>query len=568
MGSPGLIPVSLSDFIYAALGEEFGLLGLLVIVALFCFLVYRAVRVAIRSEKTFHRYLAAGIGFYFGIQSILIIGGNIGFLPLTGVTLPFISYGGSSLLISFIAFGILYILSQDVQPVIEVKKAADRKRFYWAGIALIGVLIIEFIISSLLGFWFKQSLIARPENTRWAVADRFVPRGDILDRNSQVIVTSTGEIGEITRENNYIPLSPIVGYASPIYGQTGIEASMYPYLRGLEGYSGLSAAIQRLVYNQPPDGLNIKLTIDLTLQKAADDLLGDQKGAVILINANNGEILTMASHPYYDSNTFETDWETLVNDENAPLVNRVTQGLYPASGTLMPFIVASQANLISTYTDPAMILKGLNLSDCAVKISQIDWPSLISSGCLMAQKELAAYTSEAPLVSLYQQLGFFTTPSLRLPVVEGDHPTISDLEAFYRGETINVSPLQLAMAASALSNNGTLLAPRIVIGYEDPDNTWVSFPKLGDDQEVFEPQAAGKISELLAVTDSPRWQVVSTGQTADDTPITWFVSGTNSDWQGQPYVVVTILEADNPALAAEIGTSLLEQAMNLTSNNP
>ncbi len=568
LGSPGLIPVSLSDFIYAALGEEFGLFGLLVIVLLFSFLVYRAIRVAIRSERTFHRYLAGGIAFYFGIQSILIIGGNIGFLPLTGVTLPFISYGGSSLVVSFIAFGILLILSQETQPVSETQTKSDQKRFYWMGIALISVLVIEFVISSLLGFWFKSSLVDRPENARWAVADRFVPRGEIVDRNSQVLVTSRGATGEITRENNYIPLSPIVGYTNPIYGQTGIEASMYSYLRGLKGYTGLETAIQQLFYNQPPKGLNIKLTLDLTLQKTADNLLGEQKGAIILMNAANGEILAMASHPYFDSTSLETDWETLVNDVNAPLVNRVTQGLYPAGGTLMPFIAASQNNLLSTYPDPVMILPSVNaISDCAVKISELNWPSLISNGCLMAQAGLAEYTGLDPLLSLYQQLGFFTSPDLRLPVADVDQPAVSDITAFFKGENVNISPLQMAMAASALTNQGILPAPRIVIGYEDPESTWVSFPKLGENIEVFEPEQATQFINLLAINDMPRWQAISTVQSIEDSPISWFVSGTTSDWQGQPYVVVVILEADDLSLAAEIGTTLLDQAMNLTVNN-
>lgn len=569
LGSPGLVPVSLSDFIFAALGEEFGLLGILVIILLFSFLVYRAIRVAIRSEKIFHRYLAGGIAFYFGIQSILIIGGNIGFLPLTGVTLPFISYGGSSLVVSFIAFGILFILSQETHPNSEIKESGDRKRFYWTGIALICVLVIEFVISSLIGFWFESSLVARPENARWSVADRFVPRGDIVDRNNQVIVSNTGITGEITRENNYLPLSPIVGYTNPVYGQTGIEASMYPYLRGLEGYSGLAPAIQQLVYNQPPEGLNIKLTLDLTLQKTADDFLGEQKGGVILMNAATGEILTMSSHPYFDSITLESDWETLVIDENAPLVNRVTQGLYPAGGTLFPFIAASQNNLLKTYPDPVMILPSINdISNCTVEISQLDWSSLIGSGCLAAQTGLADYTGLDPILSLFQQLGFFTSPNLRLPVSDMDQPPVGDNLAFYRGESVVISPLQMAMAASALTNNGTVAAPRIVIGYEDPEFQWLSFPKLGENVEVFKPDQTVQITDLLTAGDAPRWQVISTIQTDEGSPITWFVSGTTSGWQGQPYVVVVTLEADDPGLAAEIGTTILDQAMNLVISNP
>ena len=276
----------------------------------------------------------------------------------------------------------------------------------------------------------------------------------------------------------------------------------------------------------------------------------------------------MASHPYFNPATLESDWESLVNDENAPLVNRVTQGLYPAGGTLMAFIAATQSDLLLIYPDPVTILQTGGLgNDCAVKISEIDWSSLIGSGCLNAQASLAEYIGLDPLISLYQQMGFFSSPDLRLPVSDVTKPAVTDVDAFYNGEEISVSPLQMAMAASTLTNNGTLPSPRIVIGYEDPDNNWVSFPKLGESTNVFEPNRVVQITNLLALSESPRWQVVSAIQAADGSPITWFVSGTTADWQGQPYVVVVTLEARDPVIAAGIGTTLLDEAMNLVVNN-
>ena len=150
-----------------------------------------------------------------------------------------------------------------------------------------------------------------------------------------------GTSGEITREIQYQELSPILGYTSAIYGQTGIEAAMYPYLRGLEGYPESTILLRDLLYNQPPEGLNIRLTLDLFNQQIADDALGDSSGSAILMNAETGEILAMASHPYFNPATLDEDWEMLTGDENAPLINRATQGEYPVGTALFPFVMTT-----------------------------------------------------------------------------------------------------------------------------------------------------------------------------------------------------------------------------------
>jgi hypothetical protein len=568
LGSPNLIPVSVSDFIYAAIGEELGLFGLLAIVTLVAFLVYRAVRIAIHAKEPFHRFLAAGIAFYFGFQSILIIGGNIGLLPLTGVTLPFVSYGGSSLLVSFIALGILLTISQ-AAPELDFQPKKPQPRLFWSSIAIVAILLLEFIVSSLEGFWFMSRLVDRPENTRWAIADRFVPRGDIVDRNNQVIVTSEGITGALERVNSTIPLSPIVGYTDPVYGQTGIEAAMYPYLRGLEGYTSLDPDLRDLLYNQPMTGLNVRLTLDLNIQSAADDLLGDRQGTVLLMNAASGEILAMASHPYFDSNDLEDNWETLLEDENGPLVNRSTQGLYPAGGTLFPFILADQNDLLSIDADPENLLPELTgTMDCALPLTDISWANLASNGCLDAQEGLADAVGLESLLSLYERMGFYSSPALHLAVADIDPPAVSDLTAFFRGaESIDISPLQMAVAASALSNDGILTAPRIVIGYQSSEGDWETLPKLGENQQALTAAQANGIAELLGVENSPLWRMTSTVTTAEDEPVSWFVAGTTSDWQGQPYVVVVVLEDNAPEEAAAIGTAILEQTINLTSSN-
>lgn len=110
-GFPQYIPVVHSDFAFAAIAEEWGLIGSLGVVGCFALLAHRGLRLALLAERPFRRYLAAGIVILFSAQAILIMGGVTKLLPLTGVTLPFVSYGGSSMFISYIMAGLLLFLS-------------------------------------------------------------------------------------------------------------------------------------------------------------------------------------------------------------------------------------------------------------------------------------------------------------------------------------------------------------------------------------------------------------------------------------------------------------------------
>jgi cell division protein FtsW len=111
-GSPTYIPVVHSDFVFAALAEEWGLLGVIVVIACIAIIVMRGMRTALRQQgKPFLALLAVGLSMLVATQSLLIMAGVLKLAPLTGVTLPYMSYGGSSLLVSFIIVGLLLRLS-------------------------------------------------------------------------------------------------------------------------------------------------------------------------------------------------------------------------------------------------------------------------------------------------------------------------------------------------------------------------------------------------------------------------------------------------------------------------
>ncbi len=111
-GYPGIIPVVHSDFAFAAIAEEWGLIGTLGVVGTLAVLVVRGMRVAAGARQPFNMLLAAGLSALIAVQSLLIMGGVLRLMPLTGVTLPFVSYGGSALLTNFAAVGLLLVLSE------------------------------------------------------------------------------------------------------------------------------------------------------------------------------------------------------------------------------------------------------------------------------------------------------------------------------------------------------------------------------------------------------------------------------------------------------------------------
>ncbi len=106
-GYPGLIPAVHTDFIFSEFGEELGLVGTLAILGLYLVLVFRGFYIALRAWRGFDQLIAVGFTTIFGLQAFIIIAGDIKLIPLTGITLPFVAYGGSSIITNFLMAGML-----------------------------------------------------------------------------------------------------------------------------------------------------------------------------------------------------------------------------------------------------------------------------------------------------------------------------------------------------------------------------------------------------------------------------------------------------------------------------
>jgi cell division protein FtsW (lipid II flippase) len=114
-GRPDLVPYAESDFIVASLGEELGLTGLLVILLCYLVLAQRGLRTAIGVRDGFGKLLAGGLAFVVALQCFVVVGGITRIIPLTGLTMPFLAYGGSSLLANWIIVALLLRISDDAR---------------------------------------------------------------------------------------------------------------------------------------------------------------------------------------------------------------------------------------------------------------------------------------------------------------------------------------------------------------------------------------------------------------------------------------------------------------------
>lgn len=515
MGSPWLVPLSHSDLVFSAIAEETGLVGVMGVLLILALISARGLQAALYARDHYHRYLAAGLTALIGGQSLLIIGGTLRLLPLTGVTLPLVSYGGSSLITQFICLLLL----------IQVSDRAERDPapLYRPApyLQLGGFLLAGFAACALIAGWWtlprSDALLGRTDNQRRAIADRYVRRGAILDRSNTPINHSTGRAGQLERQTAYPMLSNVVGYTNPTYGQAGLEASMDDYLRGLRGNPGWTIWLEHLLYGQPPPGLDVRLTIDLDLQQQVDDLLGQETGAVVVLDASSGQILAMASQPGFDANQLEQQWESLVNDPAAPLLNRAAMGSYPAGDLELLFPDGFAPLLLNP--SPAMRMPGLQ--------SNPEYDP--GSGGLESAAGLQS-GNEDPGSSLNQ-------------------PTVSTPDRY--------SPLQMALAAATVSGGGVRPAPQIVAAVKTPQAGWVPLDPLSNPVQALDAETANQIAIRYLFAGFPLWGKTLVIAPGTEDALTWYLGGTLPEEGRTPYAISVVLEDQNPRLAEQIGLEIL-----------
>jgi cell division protein FtsW (lipid II flippase) len=568
MGLPEVVPINHSDFIFTSMVEETGLLGAIGLLVLIIFLCLRALRISLQARDAYQRYLAIGLSAYLARQSLLIIGGNIRMLPLTGVTLPFVSYGGSSMLASFIALLLLSLVSNE-----GVKRSAPILN--WRPTLLVAaILLAAFGLAAVISGWWgvvrAPDLLTRADNVRRAESDSFVPRGALLDREGNVLNQNGGDPGDYSRQYLYPQFVNVIGYSHPKYGQSGLEDGLDPILRGEEGQPAITVWLNHLLYGQPAPGLNVRLTIDLDLELRAAELLDGEQGAAVAMDAETGELLALSSEPSFDPLTLDENWESLLASEASPLMNRAVQGSYAPGSALGPFLLAAAQmdGVAATLPTELSFAIDEHRYECMREPQDAEnWTELIKAGCPGALAQLGIALGGERLLDLFSELGFYSAPLLTLETQAETAPTSLDRpEAAATGQIdLHVSPLQMALAACSLSNAGQLISPQVSLAIQHSDGTFDNLLTESNPIEVLSQGSVASMAQNLAVPNLPIWELTAQALGNDGQTITWYLGGSlagkTSNESGK--CVVILLENDKLALARSVGREMLLAALEI-----
>lgn len=561
LGSPGFVPAAHTDYVFAAIVEEWGLLGGLAVVALLFTLVHRGLKAAAMANSGFGFVLAGGVSLMFGLQAILILGGVLRLLPLTGVTVPFVSYGGSSLLTSFVALAFLLHVSG--------KPGVPFARHHPPLIRLHLLLGASFLaLAAAAGWWVVVRgpvLIERNDNPRRAVSQRISARGRLLDREGRVLADTIGDRGRYQRRVISLSSAPVVGYDSAAFGRSGAEALLDRTLRGLQGKPPLEIWWSQLLTNAPPSGLDVRLTIDVDLQDLTAELIGDSPGAAVVLQADSGRILALQSQPRIDPNQLDEQVANLLARQDAPLLNRATQASYQPGPLIAPLLYAvaldSSLEPIKSVPDIGRAVEFPGGARSCARVLGTGVEGTMSVGLRLGcpgaalaiedHLEPNVYTAMTQILGLDERVPISGQPVL---VATPDFRSAElGREAIGQGQ-LTLSPLQAARAYAALFNGGRLPEVRFVEAIQTPAGSWI--PQTGaQPQEVLSPAVSRQVAELLTAANGKWAYTYGSALRGQESTLAWFV-GSELSSVDTPIVVI-VLEGATPERARDAGEALL-----------
>lgn len=513
-GYPGLIPAAHTDYPLAVIAEEWGLIGAAAVVALYGLLTVHTLARARTARRSFNQLLMAGLAISLAAQVLLVFGGVLRVLPLTGLTSPFLSYGGSSMITAWVMLALIVVAAspdrREAAPTPRPLPLTTLPRMRHVGFAALAGFAL---ITVVLGYWQvgRADLLTDPAvaGERQRVEEIRIQRGSILDRHGRPLArTELGPGGEPRR----VYFDPggihVLGYVSSLGGASGIESAAADQLLGRESRTPRDSWLDLL--NRSRSGNDVTVTIDLDVQQAAERALEGFTGAVVALDPRTGEVLAMASSPTFNPNFTPEEWELLRTAEGSPLLNRATLGLYTPGSTFKTVTLAAalEAGLVTPETPaecPAEVfIDGVRIVSnneppgrrtqtvadayaysCNTYFAQLGLE--VGADRLRAMADALGLTGEVP----------FTLPTSdgRIATTRGFLDTDAGLAAtaFGQGE-LQLSPLHLALLAGVPLNDGALMRPTLMLG-EEPEE-W---------RRAMSPQAAAALGEIMRYSVEAGW---------------------------------------------------------------
>jgi peptidoglycan glycosyltransferase len=443
-------------------------------------------------------------------------------------------------------------------------------------------------------------VISNPLLTEQALT---IPRGAIYDRNGIALARTTMVDGVARRSYPEAGTAEVTGYFSPLlYGASGLEASWDDELSGRAGGNPFMQALNDL-RELPQRGNDLHLTLDLALQQQAHAALGDRPGAVVLLDAQNGAVLALASSPSFDANSLVVvdeagrapamaAWADLTSDPRFPLVQRATSGLYPPGSTFKTVTAAAAidrgvAQPDSVYEDAgALTIAGHTLVEAnRPDESRTTWSltEAFSWSLNVVFAQIGMQLGGNALAQAARGWGWESVIPFDLPIEPSrvsvtpgflDDPLAVAETAFGQGELL-VSPLQMALVAAGVANGGEIMRPYLVSSLSSPDGETLRETQPQGWRRGADVETARQIAGLMitAVENGalgnafvPGYTIggkTGTAETGSGNPHAWFIGFIGLPGEAPRYAVAVILEAGGGGgqVALPIGRDMLVAAM-------
>lgn len=605
------IPVVESDFIFSAIAEETGLLGVGAILLMYVCFAVRGLLTAARAKSDVSSFIAVGLTSTIALQAFIIVGGVTDLIPLTGLTLPFISQGGSSLLASFMAVGMLLrcgdegtgLGSEIQQNTTSMQSIGVLGRVSLGKRINVVLAVICILFAVLLGnltyvMVAEASDIQNMANNNHTIAKQEKnQRGTISTSDGVVLARSALKEGTAVYKREYPAgtlASNVVGYASTQYGTSGIEQKYNSQLTGSESYSSWSDVLAGMS-GAGVKGNDITLTLNSKIQKAANSALEGHKGACVVINPKTGAILAMATAPTYNANNIDkilAGKDASTDVSNGALLNRATNTLYAPGSTfkIVTLSTALENNIASedsTYSSPGSITIGggqiYNFDHNNYGTLTLTQATALSSNTVFAQ--VGRQIGADKLVSSAKNFGFNRELDFDIPLYTSLMPDANQMTEWETAWAADGQPvgehsspagpqatvLQMAMVGCAIANNGVIEKPYLVDGIYNSDGVRsytasseaylspISSSTAKRVRKVLETvikSGTGTAAAVDGVTVAGKTGTAETGKEKDNS---WFVGMGPSD--DADVVIAIVCEESDEGTATVAAHDVLETAL-------
>ncbi|MFQ6131547.1 MAG: peptidoglycan D,D-transpeptidase FtsI family protein [Armatimonadota bacterium] len=378
------------------------------------------------------------------------------------------------------------------------------------------VLLLYCFLPILLALGYRQVVQAEwlrshEHNRRREYVRRHIVRGSILDRDGLVLAENNpgaaGEDGD--QAPRWYPLlqaaSHVVGYQAQVHGRAGLELRQDDALLGLGDYHDVLRA-----YGGRRQGHNLITTLAGDVQERAFERLGLRRGAVVAIQPATGEILALASAPAFNPNFVDRDWEQLTADEDLPLLNRATSGLYPPGSAFKVVVAMAALDSGVCSEDTIFTCRGREtVGGASVQChrrsghGRISFRRAFAQSCNIAFAKLGLQVGGAALDDYVDRLRLRQSLDVGVPVKAGRLPRFSEadqqalvLASFGQGQVV-VTPTAMCVVAATVANGGRLMQPHLVRRVKALDAALVAAVEPQLVQQVVSEDTARRLRALM-----------------------------------------------------------------------